>query len=98
MEDRGTKTTAAVALMAVFSLAICFIIIGAISEELKKALGITNDEIGSLVLALFLTSMIVQLIIGPMVDKFGHKPLAILGFLVASGSMFGQGRPLVSAA
>ena len=88
MDDRGTKTTAAVALMAVFSLAICFIIIGAISEELKKALGITNDQIGSLVLALFLTSMIVQLIIGPMVDKFGHKPLAILGFLVAGGSMF----------
>ncbi|MCX6538390.1 MAG: MFS transporter [Acidobacteria bacterium] len=87
-ETKGTKLTAAVALMAVFSLAICFIIIGAVSEELKKALAITNDQIGSLVLALFLTSMIVQLIIGPMLDKFGHKPLAILGFLVASGSMF----------
>jgi MFS family permease len=37
---------------------------------------------------LFLTSGIIQLIIGPMVDKFGHKPLAILGFLVAGISMF----------
>ncbi len=80
--------TSLVALMAVFSLGICFIIIGAIAEELKKDLGITNAEIGNLVLALFLTSTIVQLLIGPLVDKFGHKPLAIVGFLVGSASMF----------
>ncbi len=88
MEEKGTKMTAVVALMAVFSLGICFIIIGAISEEMKKGLAITNAEIGNLAFALFLTSMIVQLIIGPLVDKFGHKPLAIVGFLVAAGSMF----------
>jgi len=80
--------TSIVALMAVFSLGISFIIIGAISEELKRDLAITNAEIGNLVLALFLTSMIVQLVIGPLVDKFGHKPLAIVGFLVASAGMF----------
>jgi fucose permease len=80
--------TSIVALMAVFSLGIAFVIVGAISEELKGGLGVTNAEIGSLVLALFLTSMIVQLFIGPLVDKFGHKPLAIAGFLVLSLSMF----------
>ncbi len=88
MEAKATKMTPIVALMAVFSLGICFIIVGAISEEMKKGLGITNAEIGSLVSALFFTSMIVQLIIGPLVDKFGYKPLAIVGFLVASLSMF----------
>jgi len=31
--------------------------------------------------------MIVQLVIGPLVDKFGHKPLAIAGFLVLGLSM-----------
>jgi len=80
--------TSIVALMAVFSLGISFIIIGAISEELKRDLAITNAQIGSLVLALFLTSVIVQLMTGPLVDKFGHKPLAIVGFLVASVSLF----------
>jgi fucose permease len=74
--------------MAVFGLGISFIIIGAISEELKRDLGVTNAEIGNLVLALFLTSVVVQLITGPLVDRFGHKPLAIVGFLVASLSMF----------
>jgi fucose permease len=88
MGEKSTKTTAVVALMAVFGLGISFIIIGAISEEMKQSLGITNAEIGHLTFALFLTSMIVQLFIGPMVDKFGHKPLAALGFLVAGGSMF----------
>lgn len=88
MERRATRMTSVVALMAVFSLGISFIIIGAISEELKRDLAITNAEIGNLVLALFLTSMIVQLVIGPLVDKFGHKPLAIVGFLVASAGMF----------
>ena len=45
--------SAIVALMAVFTLAICFIVIGAVSEELKVALGIGNAEIGSMVFALF---------------------------------------------
>ncbi len=88
MAEKGSKMTAVVALMAVFTLGICFIIVGAISEELKKGLGIDNAQIGTLASALFFTSMIVQLFIGPLVDKFGYKPLAIVGFLVASVSMF----------
>jgi fucose permease len=82
------KMTAVVALMSVFSVAICFIILGSISVELKASLGINDGQFGSLVMALFLTCCIVQLIIGPLVDKFGYKPIAILGFLVTGGSMF----------
>jgi len=77
-----------VALTAVFSLGIAFIILGAVSEELKTALNVTNAEIGNLVLTLFLTSVFVQLIVGPMVDKFGYKPVAIAGFLVEGLAMF----------
>ena len=51
----------------------------------QKALNFTN--IGNLTLALFLTSAIVQLIIGPLVDKFGYKPVAIGGYLVAAAAM-----------
>jgi len=82
------KMTVVVALMAVFSLAICFIILGAVSVELMASLGINEGQFGSLVMGLFLTSCIVQLIIGPLVDKFGYKPIAILGFVVTSASMF----------
>jgi fucose permease len=82
------KLTAVVAIMAVFTLAVCFVMIGAASVEMKDNLGIDNDSIGLMVLLFFLTCMIVQLLVGPMVDKFGHKPLAIVGFLVVSVSIF----------
>ena len=82
------KMTVVVALMAVFTLAICFIILGAISVELMDSLGINEGQFGTLVMGLFLTSCIVQLIIGPLVDKLGYKPIAILGFVVTSVSMF----------
>lgn len=81
------KMTAAVALMAVFTLAICFIILGSVSIELMDALDIDSGRFGTLVLALFLTSFFVQLIVGPLVDKIGYKPVAIFGFLATSLSM-----------
>jgi fucose permease len=74
--------------MAVFTLAICFIILGAVSTDLKAALQIDDAQFGSLIMAMFLTSCIVQLFIGPAVDRFGYKPVAILGFLVTSASLF----------
>jgi len=86
MERAANRMTAAVALMAVFGLGIAFVIVGAISVEYAKALQIAN--IGDLTLALFLTSAIVQLVIGPLVDRFGYRPLAIAGFLVSALSMF----------
>jgi fucose permease len=82
------KMTAAVALMAVFSLAVCFIILGSVSSDLMAALDIDEARFGSLIMALFLTSCIVQLFIGPAVDRFGYKPLAVLGFVVTSASIF----------
>jgi len=79
---------AIVAIMAVFTLAVCFIMIGAVSEELKARLDIDNSGIGTMVFIFSFTCMIVQLLVGPLVDRFGHKPLAIVGFIVASLSIF----------
>lgn len=81
------RMTATVALMSVFTLAICFIILGSISSELMTALGINAGQFGTLVMSLFLTCCLVQLFIGPLVDKIGYKPIAILGFSVTSISM-----------
>jgi fucose permease len=62
--------------------------LGAISEELKADIGIDDAQLGSLAFTLFFTSMVVQLLIGPLVDKFGHKPIAVVGFLVMAVCMF----------
>ncbi|MBS3771056.1 MAG: MFS transporter [Bacteroidales bacterium] len=82
------KRVVVVALMAVFTLAVCFVILGSVSVELMEDLGIKEDAFGSLVMALFLTGLITQPFIGPLVDKYGHKPMATIGFAVVGGSMF----------
>ena len=79
---------AIVALMCVFTLAICFIILGSISIELMAALGINTGQFGTLAMGLFLTGCIVQLFIGPLLDKVGYKLVAIIGFIITSLSMF----------
>jgi len=55
---------------------------------LMESLGIDEGQFGTLAMGLFLTSCIVQLIIGPLVDKLGYKPIAIIGFVVTSASVF----------
>lgn len=87
MENTKQRMAAIVALMAVMSLAICFIVLGAISVELMVSLNIDAGKFGTLVLGLFLTSCIVQLFIGPLVDKVGYKPVAFIGFTVTCLSL-----------
>jgi fucose permease len=79
---------ALIALLAVFTLAICFILIGSISEEIKGVLGINNSQVGGLASTMFLTSLAVQLFVGVLLDKLGHKVLAIAGFFATSGAIF----------
>ena len=88
MDYSMNKMTATVALMSSFTLAICFIILGSISVELMSALDINEAKFGTLIMGMFLTSCFVQLFIGPLVDKIGFKPVAILGFSVVCISMF----------
>jgi len=80
--------TSTVAIMAVFTLAVCFVMIGAASVELMAKLGLVEGQIGIMVLLFSLTCIVTQLTVGPMVDRLGHKPLAIAGFVVAGASIF----------
>ncbi|NQT26990.1 MFS transporter [candidate division KSB1 bacterium] len=82
------KMTPIVALSCVFMLACCFVIFGATANDLVAKLGLTDKQ-WSLVPALFLyTACIVQFFIGAITDKVGHKPVAIIGFIVTAASMF----------
>jgi fucose permease len=88
---KGSKMknmTAIVAIMAVFTLAVCFVMIGAASVELQTKLSLTKGQIGMMVLIFSLTCIAAQLAAGPLVDRIGHKSLAIAGFVVAATSIF----------
>ncbi len=82
------KMTSVVAIMAVFTLAVCFVMIGAASVELQAKLDLTKAQVGQMMLCMSLIMIFTQLLTGAAVDKYGHKPLAILGFLTSSSSIF----------
>lgn len=79
--------TPIVALTSVFMLGCCFVVFGACSVGLTEKLGLSDTQ-WSLIPALFLyTACIVQLFIGAVTDKVGHKPISILSFIVTAGSL-----------
>jgi fucose permease len=82
------QLTSIVALTCVFMLGCCFMVFGSTANDLIAKLGITDQDWSS-VLAIWLYTMcIVQFFIGAVTDKIGHKPVAIIGFIVTAASMF----------
>jgi len=77
-----------VALLSVFGLGISFSILGALKLELTKVLNIDDAQFGKLISTLMFTSIFVVLAFGPLVDMFGYKPIAILGFIFGFTAVF----------
>ena len=78
----------AVALLSVFGLGISFSVLGALKLELSKALDIDDAQFGKLISTLMFTSIFVVLAFGPLVDMFGYKPIAIMGFVFGFAAIF----------
>ncbi len=77
-----------VAILSVFALGIVFALIGAVKLKLAERLGIDDAKVGGLISTLMFTSIFVVLLIGPLVDAWGHKPFAILGFFMVGLAIF----------
>ncbi len=77
-----------VAVSSVFGLGIAFSVLGALKLNLVKQLSIDDAQFGKLISALMFTSIFVVLAFGPLVDMFGYKPIAIIGFLLGSAAVF----------
>jgi fucose permease len=77
-----------VALLSVFGLGIAFSIIGALKLELVRVLKIDNAQFGKLISVLMFSCIFVVLAFGPLVDMFGYKPIAIMGFVIGFISIF----------
>ncbi|MCP4725320.1 MAG: MFS transporter [bacterium] len=77
-----------VAILSVLGIGIVFSILGAVKLSLTERLKIDDAKFGSLISVLMFSSIILVLLIGPLVDTFGHKPIAVIGFLVAGASIF----------
>jgi hypothetical protein len=74
----------AVALLCVLGLGMCFSLLGSISVKLMPRLGIDQGKFGSLISAFMASCLVASLLMGVVTDKFGYKPVAIFGFVLAS--------------
>lgn len=77
-----------VALLSVFGLGISFSVLGALKLDLTKKLNIDDAQFGKLISTLMFSSIIIVLAFGPLVDMFGYKPIAIMGFILGAAGIF----------
>lgn len=77
-----------VAILAVSVLGIVFSLIGAVKLRLAERASLDDAQFGGLISTLMFTSMIIVLAIGPLVDAWGHKPFAVLGFLLCGTAIY----------
>ena len=85
------KLAAVVALLCVFGLGMSFALLGALSVNLREHLSIGDAQYGTLIMVFMLSCLVMSLVVGLLVDKWGHKPLAILGFIVLALCIFAVG-------
>ena len=73
-----------VALLGSFGLGVCFSLLGAISVKLMPRLKIGRAEFGTLVTAFMSACLVASLVLGVVIDRFGYKPVAVFGFVLAA--------------
>ncbi len=71
-----------VALLSVFGFGIVMALIGAIKLKLAQKLSLNDAQVGKLISALLFTSLVMVLVSGPFLDKFGHRLTILVGFVI----------------
>ena len=73
-----------VALLCVFGLGMCFSLLGSISVKLMPRLKIDTAKFGTLISSLMISCVVASIVVGVLIDSMGHKPFAILGFILTA--------------
>lgn len=76
-----------VAVMCMFQFGVVISSIGALKLSVARELNLDNSQVAGMISALMLTSAAVVLLVGPLVDAFGHRPLAVVGLLTGSAGL-----------
>lgn len=77
-----------VALLCVFGLGMCFSLLGSISVKLMPRLKIDTGRFGTLISSLMITCVVASVVVGVLIDAWGHKPFAIIGFIITAFCIF----------
>lgn len=76
-----------VAVMCMFQFGVVISSLGALKLSIAKELNLDNRQVAGLITAMMLTSAVVVLLVGPLVDAFGHRPLAIVGLVTGAAGL-----------
>jgi len=74
--------------MCVFGLGMCFSLLGAISIKLMPRLNIDTGRYGTLISGMMIACLVASLVVGVLIDAWGHKPFAIIGFILTALCIF----------
>lgn len=77
----------AVAIFCMFGFGVVISCLGALKLPLSRRLGINNAKFGGLISTLMLTSMVIVLVIGPVIDWAGHESVTIFGLAAAAAGI-----------
>ncbi|MCP5114049.1 MAG: MFS transporter [bacterium] len=78
---------AVTAVLGVFNFGMVVAFIGSIKLRLAERLSIDDARFGRLIAVWQVTSLVTMLLVGPLLDQFGHRPILILGFLIVALSI-----------
>lgn len=76
-----------VAVMCMFQFGVVISSLGALKLSIAKELNLDNRQVAGLISAMMLTSAVVVLLVGPLVDAFGHRPLAVMGLVTGAAGL-----------
>ncbi len=78
---------AVVAVLGVFNFGMVVAFIGSIKLRLAERLSLDDARVGRLIAVWQVTSLVIMLLVGPLLDRFGHRPVFICGFLLVAFSI-----------
>ena len=76
-----------VAILAVFTFGMVVVFPGSIKLRLAERLSMDDARVGRLIMAWQVTTLIVTMLVGPALDRFGHRPVLVLGFGIVAAAI-----------
>jgi fucose permease len=76
-----------VAILAVFTFGMVVVFPGSIKLRLAERLSLDDARVGRLLMVWQVTTLVVTLLVGPALDRYGHRPVLVAGFVIVATAM-----------
>ena len=77
-QQKNNAKVVLAAFIGIFFFGVAFLVLGAVMPSLKEALSLSEDQASVLASTLPLGTLLGSLVFGPVIDRYGYKPLLII--------------------